>query len=132
MARGREGARVRHLGTLEVEVMQRLWDARGPVSVRDVLDDLNRERNLAYTTVMTVLENLYRKGLLERKKDGRAFKYVASMSREQYTAELMDGALAGSGDRGAALLHFVERMSATELAELREALGRLREERDGS
>ena len=112
--------------------MQRLWTARGPVSVRDVLDDLNRERNLAYTTVMTVLENLHRKGLVEREKDGRAFKYVASVSQEQYTAELMDGALAGSGDRGAALLHFVERMSATELAELREALGRLHDETGGT
>lgn len=120
------------MGTLEAQVMQRLWDAREPRSVRDVLNELNREKNLAYTTVMTVLENLHRKGLVEREKYGRAFKYVAAMSREQYTAELMDGALAGSGDRGAALLHFVERMSSTELAELREALGRLHDDRDGS
>lgn len=123
---------MRHLGTLEAQVMQRLWDAREPRSVRDVLNELNREKNLAYTTVMTVLENLHRKGLVEREKYGRAFKYVAAMSLEQYTAELMDGALAGSGDRGAALLHFVERMSSTELAELREALGRLHDDRDGS
>lgn len=123
---------MRHLGALEAEVMRRLWGSRRPLSVRDVLEDLNREKSLAYTTVMTVLENLYRKGLVERDKDGRAFKYVASISREQYTADLMDGALAGSGDRGAALLHFVERMSAAELAELREALGRLHGEGEDS
>lgn len=123
---------MRHLGSLEAEVMQRLWSAPCPLSVREVLEELNRDRKLAYTTVMTVLENLHRKGLVTRQKDGRAFKYVASVSREQYTAELMDGALAGSGDRGAALLHFAEKMPTTELAELREALGRLHDEADNS
>ena len=108
--------------------MRRLWAASAAVSVRDVLQELNqgdRDKPLAYTTVMTVLENLLRKGFVRREKDGRAFRYTATMSREQHTAELMDGVLAGTADRGAALMHFVERMSPEEVAELREALGRL-------
>ena len=124
---------MRNLGPLEAEVMGCLWSASGAVSVRDVLRELNRDRGnkaLAYTTVMTVLENLHRKGFLGRDKDGRAFRYTPTMSREQHTAELMDGVLAGTTDRGAALLRFVERMSPGELAELREALERL--ERPGA
>lgn len=118
---------MRNLGTLEAEVMRHLWARDGSASVRDVLDVLNESRPgqaLAYTTVMTVLENLRRKGFLAREKDGRAFRYRPSLSREQHTAELLDGALDGSTDRGAALLHFVERLSAQELSELREALQR--------
>lgn len=121
---------MRNLGSLEADVMSRLWAATGPVSVREVLEALNgdtREKPLAYTTVMTVLENLHRKGFVGRQKDGRAFRYTATMSREQHTAELMDGVLAGTTDRGAALLHFVERMSPDQLVELREALERLGE-----
>lgn len=118
---------MRNLGTLEAEVMRHLWARNGAASVRDVLDLLNQSRPkhaLAYTTVMTVLENLRRKGFIARRKDGRAFRYRPSLSREQHTAELLDGALDGSTDRGAALLHFVERLSPQELEELREALRR--------
>lgn len=121
---------VRNLGALEADVMAHLWAAGASASVRQVLEALNkdaREKPLAYTTVMTVLENLHRKGFVRRQKDGRAFRYTATMSREQHTAELMDGVLARTTDRGAALLHFVERMSPDELVELREALERLAE-----
>ena len=126
---------MRNLGALEAQVMRHLWSASGPVSVREVLEELNRvtkARPLAYTTVMTVLENLHRKGFVRRKKDGRAFRYTALTTREQHTAELLDGILASSPDRGAALLYFVERMSTDELAELREALGRLGDSGDPS
>lgn len=95
-----------------------------------MLEELNQkvpEKPLAYTTVMTVLDNLHRKGLVGREKDGRAFRYTASISREEHTADLMEGVLAGTADRGAALLHFVERMSPDELVQLREALERLEE-----
>lgn len=121
---------MRRLGALEADVMQHLWVANRPLLVREVLDELNsggRDKVLAYTTVMTVLENLHRKGFVSRDKDGRAFRYAPTMSREEHTAELMDGVLSGSTDRGSALLYFVERMSPDELAELREALSRLAE-----
>lgn len=119
---------MRKLGALETAVMQHLWTAARPLLVREVLDEVNsggRDKALAYTTVMTVLDNLHRKGLVDREKDGRAFRYAPTMSREEHTAELMDGVLSGSTDRGSALLYFVERMSSEELADLREALARL-------
>lgn len=103
--------------------MECLWAGGGPVSVRDVLERLNEDRDLAYTTVMTVLDNLYRKDMVRRDKSGRAWVYQAAASRSSYTAELMGQALAGSPDRGSALLRFVEQLPAAELAELRRALG---------
>ena len=117
--------RVRQLGELEAVVMDRLWTREEPALVRDVLEDLQPGRSLAYTTVMTVLENLYRKGFVRRAKDGRAYRYAATQSREAHTAELMGEVLSGSRDRGAALLHFVEQMPAEELADLRRALADL-------
>lgn len=113
---------MRQLGQLEGTVMQRLWEWDRPVAVRDVLEDLQKSRDIAYTTVMTVLDNLHGKGLVAREKDGRAYRYVAAMTRESHTAGLMQDALAQTGDRGAALLQFVGRMSDDEVDELRSAL----------
>src|SRR5680860_890972 len=113
---------VRQLGQLEAVVMGRLWSWDRPALVREVLEDLQRERSIAYTTVMTVLDNLHRKGVVTREMDGRAYRYRPTATREQHTATLMQQVLANSGDRGAALLHFVEEMGPEEIAELREAL----------
>lgn len=120
---------MRQLGSLENEVMQRLWDAAEPVAVRDVLDDLRRDREIAYTTVMTVLDNLHRKHMVVRSKRGRAYVYSPTQSREERTADLMGELLAdvGAGDRGVALLRFVEQMSSREVAELRTLIGELGE-----
>jgi predicted transcriptional regulator len=90
------------LGPLEVAVMEVVW-ARGESAVRDVVDRL--ERPLAYTTVMTTLDRLYKKGLLERRKSERAFLYSARFSRAQWerkrAGELMAGLLGGpDGGRG--------------------------------
>ncbi len=114
---------VRGLGQLETAVMQRLWDWDRPVAVREVLEDLQRDRALAYTTVMTVMDNLHTKGVVARHKSGRAYLYAPTSSREQHTAELLDEVLTQSaGDRSAALLHFVGQLSAEEVSELRAAL----------
>ena len=113
---------MRQLGQLEAVVMQRLWSVDHPVSVREVLEDLQRERDIAYTTVMTVLDNLHGKGLVRREKQGRAYLYAPALSREEHTAGLLDQVLSQSGDRGATLLHFVGHMSEDDLAELRSAL----------
>ncbi|WP_165702559.1 BlaI/MecI/CopY family transcriptional regulator, partial [Mycobacteroides abscessus] len=64
------------LGEREATIMELLWSAAEPVTVRDVLDRL--ERPLAYTTVMTVLDNLHNKGHVTREKVGRAFQYRAA------------------------------------------------------
>ena len=118
---GEERLIVRTLGTLEKLIMDRLWSQDHPVAVREVLEDLQRTRTLAYTTVMTVMDNLHRKGVLTREKDGRAYLYRPAVTREQHTAAFMGEILAGS-DTTATLLHFLDQMPRAEVARLREAL----------
>lgn len=115
----------RQLGELEAVVMDRLWSWQQSATVREVLDDLRPERMLAYTTVMTVMDNLHRKGLLSRVPEGRAYRYSPAHSRADHTAELIASALATSEDRTAPLLRFVEQMDADELEVLRASLARL-------
>lgn len=112
----------RPLGTLEQSVMDRLWSWSQPVAVREVVEDLRRDRMLAYTTVMTVMDNLHRKGVLTREKVGRAYVYRPAVTREQFTAVLMGDVLAGSANTTATLLHFLEQIPPAGVASLREAL----------
>jgi predicted transcriptional regulator len=113
---------MRQFGELEAVIMDRLWQRDTPALVREVLDDLREDRPLAYTTVMTVMENLYRKGWLRRDRDGRAWRYEPTSSRSAYTAALMSDALATSTDRRIALAHFVLQMSPHDAALLQQAL----------
>jgi predicted transcriptional regulator len=115
---------MRQLGELEAMIMDRLWDWGRPALVREVLDDLRKDRPLAYTTVMTVMENLHRKGWLRRDRDGRAWRYEPAGSRSGYTAALMSDALATSTDRRTALAHFVLQMSPHDAELLQQALDR--------
>jgi predicted transcriptional regulator len=117
---------VSRFGELEEAIMDRVWAADGPVRVREVLEGLRRDREIAYTTVQRVMEILRRKGGLDREKDGRAHRYQATAARADYTARLMDEALAESPDRSAALVRFIEGMDAAEVAQLRDALRRAR------
>ena len=113
---------MRQFGELEAVIMDRLWQWGRPALVREVLDDLRNERPLAYTTVMTVMENLHRKGWLRRHRDGRAWRYEPAGSSSGYTAALMGNALATSTDRRTALAHFVLQMSPHDAALLQQAL----------
>jgi predicted transcriptional regulator len=113
---------MRQFGELEAVIMDRLWEWGRPALVREVVDDLSRDRSIAYTTVMTVMENLHRKGWLRRQRDGRAWRYEPTGSRSGYTASLMSEALATNPDRRNALAHFVLQMSPHDAALLREAL----------
>src|ERR1700722_19236135 len=113
---------MRRVGDLEAVIMDRLWEWGRPALVREMVEDLRAERGLAYTTVMTVMENLHRKGWLRRERDGRAWLYEPTGSRSSYTAALMSDALATSADRRTALAHFALQMSPHDAALLREAL----------
>jgi len=113
---------VRGFGELEAVIMDRLWSRAEPATVREVLTDLRQHREIAYTTVLTVMDNLYRKGFLRREPAGRAHRYAPVAGRDQYVAQLMRQALDGSGDPAAALTHFVGRMTLEEAAALRAAL----------
>ena len=84
--------------------------------MRDVLGDLQAERPLAYTTVMTVMGNLGRKGWLRRHDEGRAYRYEPLVSAQEYSAGLIRQALAASTDRPAVLMHFLRGLSAEEPA----------------
>src|SRR5258708_16129510 len=87
--------------------MHMVWDHDGAGTVRELLDELRQERDIAYTTVMSTMDNLHRKGWLARAKDGKAYRYTATASREEYSARLMAQALADGGDAGAVVRHFV-------------------------
>jgi len=113
---------VRSFGQLEAPIMDRLWSWDRPTTVREVHDDLAREREIAYTTVMTVMDNLQRKGVLARESSGRAYLYWPTRSREEYTAELMHEALREGADLTATFAHFFRQMSAAEVKALRAAL----------
>jgi predicted transcriptional regulator len=113
---------MRRFGELEAAIMDRLWERGRPALVRDMVEDLRADRPLAYTTVMTVMENLHRKGWLRRERDGRAWRYEPTGSRSAYTAALMSDALSTSADRRKALAHFALQMSPHDAAMLREAL----------
>lgn len=113
------------LGDLEAQVMRRIWARREPVTVRDVLSDLQADRDIAYTTVMTVMGNLEKKGWLRRHAEGRAYRYEPLVSAEEYSAALMRQALEASTDRPAVLMHFIQELSADEARALKEAYRRL-------
>lgn len=105
--------------------MDVLWSASDPLTVREVqdrLDQTDEGRDLAYTTVMTVLDRLGGKEMVDRERDGRAYRYVAALTREQATAELLNATLEESGDRTAALVHFARTVGAEDAAALRAAL----------
>lgn len=119
------------LGDLERAVMEHLWaavDARAEgLTVRDVHDAIGVERGLAYTTLMTVLDRMAKKGLVTRERDGRAWRYLPASSRDELTSEALHhtlGELAGP-ERRSALLRFLDQSTPEELNELRAALADL-------
>jgi predicted transcriptional regulator len=114
------------LGELEAVVMGLLWTRDASATVRDVLVQLQESRTIAYTTVMTVMDNLHRKGWLRRHMDGRAWRYLPAADREDFSAMLLAEALAFSDNQEGALLRFVEQMSESETEALNAALRRFR------
>ena len=114
--------RSRPFGDLEAAVMDVLWNAERPLLVREVVDSIRPERALAYTTIMTVLDNLHRKGWLDRARDGRAWRYQPRLGRQAYTAMLMHDALAVSEDRTGVLARFVEQIDPEDAAALADLL----------
>ena len=105
-------ATLAQLGSLETEVMERIW-TRGEISVRDLHHELSGR--LAYTTLMTTLDRLFKKALLQRRKQGKAFFYVPACTEQEYqeqlTGHLFGMALRENKDRDAVLSCFVETIS---------------------
>lgn len=109
-------------------MVDRVWARDASVTVRDLFDELSGERAIAYTTVMSTMDNLHRKGCLTREKEGKAYRYTAVASRDEYSARLMHEALTEAADTEAVLTHFVERMDGAQSDTLRAVLRRLAEE----
>jgi predicted transcriptional regulator len=111
------------LGPLEITVMEILWEA-GEVNVHDVVGRL--DRHLAYTTIMTTLDRLFKKGLLNRRKEDRAFFYTARFTRREWehkrVGDFVATVLAGPGPSGellaSCLVDAVEKHDASLLDEL--------------
>ncbi|MDO8490709.1 MAG: BlaI/MecI/CopY family transcriptional regulator [Dehalococcoidia bacterium] len=118
------------LGPLETEVMDLVW-ARGEVTVRDVYKVLLTRREIAYTTVMTVMGNLAGKGVLRRNSRGRTYVYASALSRDEFTrsriAHIVDNMFGRFTEP--AMTYLVDRMAEVDperLAELEKAIARLR------
>src|SRR5499427_10491793 len=116
---------MRGFGDLESVIMHMVWDHGCSVTVRELFDELRHERSIAYTTVMSTMDNLHRKGWLSRVKDGKAYRYSAVASREEYSARLMREAMAEADDTEAVLSHFLAHMDSAESDALRAVLLRL-------
>ena len=112
----------RGFGDLEATVMDRVWAREDGVTVREVFDELTGVRQIAYTTVLSTMDNLHRKGWVRRDREGKAYRYWPTMTREERSANLMRAAFSAGGDREAVLAFFVGQMTAEESAQLKAAL----------
>lgn len=112
------------LGRLEAELLDVLWRRGGWLSAPEIHAELSSTRPLAYTTVSTVLIRLWKKGHLERVRDGRAFAYRTVRTREEHAAARMAGLLADLDDQPRALSWFLQYLDADARAQLRRLLKR--------
>ncbi|WP_159940710.1 MULTISPECIES: BlaI/MecI/CopY family transcriptional regulator [unclassified Nocardiopsis] len=117
------------LGELETAIMDALWRSDEPLSVRGVRETMVYDREVAYTTVMTVADILFHKGLLEREKAGRAWTYWPRETHAEYTARMMDEVFSTGPDPGVTLLRFVERFSDEDMARFHRVLAQVRDRR---
>ncbi|MBN1092142.1 MULTISPECIES: BlaI/MecI/CopY family transcriptional regulator [Blastococcus] len=113
---------MRPFGELEAAIMRDLWERAEPATVRDVLASLSTSRKLAYTTVMTVMDNLHRKGQVTREMSGRAWLYRPVRTQAQHAAALLQDVLAESADRQEVLMHFVADLDSDSVTQLRSAV----------
>lgn len=107
---------------LENAVMDVVWESQGWLTTAEVRAGLSRE--VAATTVGTVLARLHKKGRLQRRERGRSIEYRAAESREEFVASRMEDALNVSRDRRVALLEFVDRLSPEDRSRLAKLLRR--------
>ncbi|KUH85477.1 MULTISPECIES: BlaI/MecI/CopY family transcriptional regulator [unclassified Mycobacterium] len=119
---------IRGFGDLEAVVMDVLWSRAEPATVRSVHDELVCKRQIAYTTVMSTMDNLFRKGWLEREKVGLAYRYTPIMTREEHSAKLMRTVFETGGDSELILNFFLEQVADDDSVKLRQTLQRFTED----
>ena len=128
---GKKGLELR-LHDLEATIMDVVWGKQlSSFAVGDVLAILEKQRDIAYTTVMTTVTRLYEKGILERERDGKRYVYSPKLSREEFlqstAREVLDEAVGGH-QAMAMLAEKVSEASAGELDDLEALIQKRREE----
>ena len=114
----------RPMGSLETEILAALWAADRPLSPGEVQEVAGPD--LAYTTVMTILTRLWKKGLVDRERGGRAYLYSPKVTEADLAASRMHEQLARAGNREAALSRFVGALSRRDERILRKLLDGLK------
>lgn len=126
---GKKGLELR-LHELEAATMDAIWrKGDSELSVSDVLALLEKQREIAYTTVMTTLSRLHDKGLLARARDGKRYLYSARLTREQFLEGTAREVLAGAVGERQALAMLVEKVSEASAADLDELEALIRRRR---
>ncbi|GFG71136.1 BlaI/MecI/CopY family transcriptional regulator [Mycolicibacter senuensis] len=120
---------IKGFGELEAVVMDLLWSRSEPATVRHVHDELVGKRQIAYTTVMSTMDNLFRKGWLLRDKVGLAYRYRPTMTREEHSAQLMRTVFESGGDGELILNFFLETIGDEDSETVRKALQRFKKEK---
>ena len=123
---------INQLGELEADVLGVVWE-KGKATVQEVKDALEPRRSLAYTTVMTVMSRLAEKGVLERRKDGRAYYYSPSASQETVAGSLLQSLVRRlyAGATGKAIAQLLESGEDVDEAELERLEQLIRARREG-
>lgn len=116
------------LGDLESEIMEIIWSQKGAVPVKDITEILSKRRQIAYTTVMTIMARLVSKGVLVRHLSGLSYLYKSKVSKEQFVARAVHGIFCASvstlGEE--VLAHFIkeiQKISPKKRQELLKILG---------
>lgn len=99
------------MGSLEGAVLDVLWSTEEALKPGEVLDRLDLDPPVTYATVLTILRRLWKKDLVDREKEGKAFRYRPVRSRDEEVARTMADAFTGATDPDAALGHFVDNLS---------------------
>ena len=111
------------MGALEQDVLRQVWSKPEGITPGEVLEGLDAD--LAYTTVMTILTRLWKKGLVDRTQRGRAYAYLPAVSEAELAATRMRETLSRTADREATLSRFVDSLSRRDEAALRRILDTL-------
>ena len=120
---------MREFGQLESAIMEVIWSQERPLVVREVRERLHYPRPVAYTTVMTVLTILHGKGVLQREKHGRAWRYWPEEQRAEHDARLMTEILRSGSHQRLTLEEFVGRLGSEELDAIRSVVDQRRQPR---
>lgn len=103
---------------LESAVMEILWTSESPMTPAQVHAELVKARPIAYTTVLTAMSRLWKKGLLERERQDRTFIYVPREGKADSAARRMEELLAATQERSLTLARFLNNLSASDRKEL--------------